>query len=112
MSILFEGIPKNKNKKELIEKIRKKFQKIPNIGLLEIWLQRLTYKIDTNIEYDEKLCKRVKDNSVKIWDSKWLKGSLKDTIDTGEIVKEEKLGKMSETISKNEFDIFEKEYFM
>ncbi|GHS89903.1 hypothetical protein FACS189487_11000 [Campylobacterota bacterium] len=57
---------------EIIDAIDKKFERIPNVGHLQVWLQRLTLKFDEKKEYEERLCKKVIDDSVKIWGIDWL----------------------------------------
>ena len=42
-------------KLSIVGKIKKRFEKIPNTGHLELWLQRITYKLDNQIEYNENL---------------------------------------------------------
>jgi RNA-directed DNA polymerase len=67
ISKLLTFIKDDNNKKEIIKKIKKKFSKIPNIGYLEIWLQRisLSFKEDG---YTENLCKLVNNEEIdKLW---------------------------------------------
>jgi len=66
--------------------ISKRFDKIPNTGHIEIWMQRLTLKLDRQKEYEESLCKKVNDNSIKVWNSTWLNQALQDVISTSPII--------------------------
>jgi hypothetical protein len=78
---------KDKNEINLImESIDKKFQKIPNVGHLQIWLQRLTLKIDKDKDYPESLCKRVNDRNTPLWQNDWLNDAIKQVIDNTLII--------------------------
>lgn len=57
---------------EIIGKLQKRFDKVPNNGHLQIWLQRLTIKRDSEIEYTEPLCRLVKGEDVQIWNTSWI----------------------------------------
>ena len=62
------------------EKIAKnichKFSRLPNIGYLQIWMQRITYKMDT-VRYTEPICKIVNNEpDISIWNNEWLKDEL------------------------------------
>lgn len=92
---------------QTIQKISKKFKKIPNTGLLDIWLQRITLKFQNSIEYEEILTKIVKseNNASALWNSDWLKKNasvvLKETI-----VDQQKLDELGDIISSEEVSMF------
>ncbi|MGQ9801821.1 MAG: RNA-directed DNA polymerase [Candidatus Saccharicenans sp.] len=44
---------------EIIKSVHEKFLKSPNMGLTEIWLQRISFRLKQDIDYNEKLCKVV-----------------------------------------------------
>ena len=79
-----------KEKESIIKKIERKFKKIPNTGHLETWLQRLTLGIVSNIAYDEKLCRKVKDDKIELWCSDWLEKNIRKSINETEIVNQKK----------------------
>ncbi len=80
ISILLKGLNIEK-KIKVIDNIQNKFSSIPNIGFLEIWLQRLRYPIKQDNKFDNKLCKNVSENHDSIWNIDWIKQSeLKDKI--------------------------------
>lgn len=100
-----------KYKLQYIKKIRNKFSKIPNTGFLDLWLQRLTYKIDPKIKYNEKLCTLVQQKKVDIWNSTWIadKDLLKIINDTS-IIDIKKLDEMNIEIEEKEVDLFKFNY--
>lgn len=100
----------------IIDKIKRKINYLPNSGLIEIWLQRLTIKIKRDYDYNEKLCKKVVgDQKVHIFNydfisDKDLRNILIESENT--IVDEEIINKSEQIISKDEVLIFEREgYF-
>ena len=99
-------VSSNKHKEALIDKIIRKFDNIPNTEHLKIWLQRMTLKIDDTLEYDVTLCDKVMDSDVKIWNSDWLKDSLKEIIESIDIINRDLIDKMPKTIEKDEVEIF------
>jgi hypothetical protein len=92
---------------EIINAIENKFKKIPNVGHLQVWLQRLTLKIDENKEYEEKLCKKVIDETTKIWNIDWLNKPLKTIFENNSIVDKQKIEEMPQIIEPKETKIFE-----
>jgi hypothetical protein len=96
----------NKYQKETINIIRKKFEKTPNIGFLDIWLQRSTIKLDIDINYTEKLCRILKEKKLKIWNSDWLSKNLKEKIDSFDIIDEQEIKKLDAIIDPWEITPF------
>lgn len=105
LSLLINQIDEKDSKKEIVNRIRKKFLQIPNSSLLKIWLQRLYMKIDETIEYDEPLCKKVIDENEKIWNCDWLNKSIKDIVDKTSIIENKKVEKLKEVISNKEIKL-------
>lgn len=97
-------------KKDIIERIIKKFSFIPNTGYLQIWLQRISYKFYKENNYDEPICKIVARNNVEIWNSSWLKPSISSLIQPSNIVDRKKLEELLPVIDDNEVNLFEYNY--
>lgn len=103
--ILSLEIDKN-NVTEILNSIQNKFKKIPNIGHLQIWLQRLTLKINEKMEYDELLCKKVADENVQIWNISWLSQQIQNIFFENSIVDKQKIEDMTQTIEPKEIKLF------
>ena len=84
-----------------------KFNKIPNTGYLQIWLQRVFLKGNTKLEFQEPLCKKVIDKQVIIWNSDWLKSYLKNVIIETPIIDKKKIDEMDEIIDLEEVQLFD-----
>jgi hypothetical protein len=104
LSFLIPKIESIEERRSLLIKIKDKFNQLPNTAYLNIWLQRITLKVDPSITYSGKLCEKVLDNSVQIWNSDWLNPEIKKLLEETEIIKTEVIEKMDITLSDGELD--------
>lgn len=102
LSFIITKIEDVGKQKGIILKIKNKFSQLPNTNYLNVWLQRLTLKIDDTIPYNGRLCEKVIDKNVAIWDSGWLNVKFKKIVEETEIVIEEKTEKIETTFSEAE----------
>lgn len=64
-------------REKIVRLIYEKFQRFPNIGELQIWLQRIAFKLPTPIKFSEKICKIVANEpNVHLWNNAWLKAEF------------------------------------
>jgi hypothetical protein len=93
---------------EILKSIEKRFDKIPNVGHLQVWLQRLTIKTDRNKNYTEKLCQKVIYKDTEIWNISWLDNqtTIKDVFANNAIINEEKIEEMPQIIEPDEIKVF------
>jgi len=104
----------NQYRKKILTKIREKFNDVPNVGHLELWLQRISIPYDKNIKYDEKMCQLVLDKlnnnkTVNLWNSGWINvKSIKNLLDDMDIINLNNLKKVMnyKTIKDYEIQIF------
>jgi len=52
---------------EVSEKIKNRFDRIPNTGHIQIWIQRITYPISKEIKFKERICKLVSEEEIDLW---------------------------------------------
>lgn len=102
LSIFLSRIDEKEIKIQLIEKIKLKFNEIPNSSFIMVWFQRLTLKVDGTESYNEPLCKKVFDEKQKIWNCEWLNNKFKKIIEESDIVKKEQVNKTASKVSKKE----------
>lgn len=96
-----------KEKKTIIKRIQKKISDIPNIGEVELWLQRMSINIDSSIEYSEKLCKIVSGaDNIEIWNIDWVKDEYKKDFPINSIVDNSKIKGLSPEIYIKEVSLF------
>jgi len=102
LSLLIKQIKGRKNKQLILNRIRNKFQQIPNSSLLKVWLQRLYLKLDKTIIYDEPLCKKVINPDEQIWNLDWLNNKMKKIIESTPIIDDSKIKALKDVVSKKE----------
>lgn len=107
LSKLLSLIDDAEEQEKLLHKIKLRFSKIPNTGHIKLWLQRVTLKIDREIEYDELLCKRVNDESIKIWNSEWLNDDFNEIINNAKLIDENVIKTIDKVIESDEIPSFE-----
>lgn len=90
----------------LLKKIKNKFLLIPNVGHLEIWLQRLTLPITREIVFDEPLCQLVVDKISTIWNNQWVISVPLKKILTHKIVDGRKLRYLALIVAMKEIQTF------
>jgi len=94
------------NKKRLLKKIKRKFSLIPNVGHLEIWLQRLTLPITKEITFDEPLCKLAAGERVSIWNNQWVTSAELKKILRTKIVDRRKINTLAIIVALEEVRLF------
>lgn len=109
ISYLVTIIDDPEKRREIIESVREKLARLPNIGMIQVWLQRMTYQADIEdlqCPYEEMLCKLVMEEDVKLWNFDWLLDKLCVDFPWREIVNQEELDKLTPVISQEEVDYF------
>lgn len=105
LSKFIDFLPQHK-KKPTVNKILRKFKKLPNTGIMQLWLQRITVKMDDSYDYSERLCKKLTDESIEIWNSDWLNKSLRHKINTYSLINYDVLNNLGAVIGKEEVELF------
>ena len=100
--LLMKGSDDTISTVEVVGKITKKLENTPNLEYLDIWLQRLSLVSNSNQEFQNGLCQSVVDSEYSIWDSSFIKGSLK----LPSIVNREKIKELKSEIDTDVFDVF------
>jgi len=94
----------------VLDKIIKKFDSIPNTGLVDIWLQRITISSESfkTKEFNEKLCDIILKNETNesLWDVSWLKPSLSSIIKDTTIIDDSEIENLPPVIEINEINLF------
>jgi hypothetical protein len=106
LSKLMDFLTKS-TRERIVKKILNKFKKLPNTGIMQIWLQRITLKLNNQYEYSEKLCSKVIDNNVIIWNSDWLSTKIRTMVNSHKLINSDILGQLDVVIGKEEVELFE-----
>lgn len=108
ISILLQKITTETSRKQIVSDIYEKFMRLPNIGELQIWLQRITYQIVPPINYTEKICKIVAKNpNLKLWNNDWVADTYKENFPTYSICTDWIRNNYTPVINMNEVSLFD-----
>lgn len=92
---------------EILNAIEKKFENVPNVGHLQIWLQRLTLMNNKDKVYTEKLCKKVVSHDEEIWNMSWVNQEpIKNILEEKSIINHSKIEELEPIIQPNEVSVF------
>ena len=108
LSKLISFLDSDEEKVNTIVKIKEKFKKIPNTGLMDVWIQRISLPLSRDIEYDEALCKVVLGSlDIDVWNSDWISSkNLKELLLPARIVNESEIDNLPVIISQSEVELF------
>ena len=108
LSILINKIPKADIRERVVKDIYNKFQRFPNIGEIQIWMQRITYKLPNPIVYSEGLCKIVNnEDGVELWNNDWVADSYKTSFPQSQICTDWIRTKYTPIIDVDEVSLFD-----
>ena len=89
-------------KRQHINQILDKFRHLPNVGFLELWLQRLTIKDSQRKKYEEPLCIYAAGYNQAIWNLDWLKPDIIKLIESIPIIDKVKINNLPDVIEYEE----------
>lgn len=74
ISNLMNNLETTSEREKIAKNIFNKFSRLPNIGYLQMWMQRITFNMSTPMGYKEPLCQIVENQpDICIWNNEWLK---------------------------------------
>ncbi len=95
------------DRKEVIRKIKERFDLVANTGSLQIWLQVISYKYDKTISYSEQLCQIAEGKNPAIWNNSWISDDkIKKILEKNKVLNEDALRKMEGVIPYEDIKIF------
>lgn len=78
ISKLISKISTTGERVQIINDIYTKFQRFPNIGEIQIWMQHITYKLPRSFAYTEDICRIVSnEDGVELWNNDWVNDTYK-----------------------------------
>jgi RNA-directed DNA polymerase len=91
----------------LVEKIKSKFDKLPNTGHIQLWLQRITHPFAPSLNFEEPLCNLVSGETSSIWNDGWIASQkLLSAIKSEGLIDHKKLSAVPPIISVEEISVF------
>lgn len=107
ISILLNKLTTTVERESIVNQIYAKFQCLPNIGELQIWLQRITFQLPTPIVFKENLCKIVANEpNVKLWNNDWVATQYKTGFPMNSICDTTKRDILTPVIDIDEVSLF------
>ena len=82
-----------------IDALKEKFSSVSNSVLLNVWLQRISYKLNPDIIYNDPLTDVVRGQyNDSIWESDWLSPNYKEIMEKVDIVDRTVLASIPELV--------------
>jgi len=110
MSRLLSEFDTDEDRHNVLAKILTRLHTLTNIGFMEVWLQRISYPIDYSAEYEERMCKIVRQNSMSLWNSEWISCSDLSRALKTDIIDRQALSKLEPVVASEEIDLFSPGY--
>lgn len=108
ISKLISKIETTDERERIVNDIYTKFQRFPNIGEIQIWMQHITYKLPHPITYSEKICKIVNGEfDIELWNNDWVKDGYKDAFPQHKICTDWLRNSFTPIIDINEVSLFD-----
>lgn len=98
----------NDRKVAIIDRVQRKFSKLPNTGLMNIWLQRISLDLKNEILFNEKLCNIVAGGSIDLWNSQWINqsSSLTKSLESQYVIDKKALQAIKPVIRVDEIKLY------
>lgn len=108
VSILIIKIQTPDEREKIVNDIYMKFQRFPNIGEIQIWMQRISFNLPHPIAYTEDICKIVNNESgVELWNNDWVADAYKNAFPQYEICNKKIRDKITPIIDIDEVSLFD-----
>lgn len=106
ISRLLQELDSEETRVKILNMILGRIRTLPNVGSMEVWLQRLGYPIKAHLEYKERLCEIVRSPGESLWNNQWISSAALIKALGTDIVDREALGKLNPIVQPEEVDLF------
>lgn len=108
ISKLVDKIPIPDEREQIVNNIYMKFQRFPNIGEIQIWMQHITFNLPNPIAYTEDICKIVNNEAdVELWNNDWVADDYKNMFPQYDICIKRIRNKITPIINIDEVSLFD-----
>jgi len=112
VSKLLQFIDGKDERAVVLEAIHKKLSKLPNTGLMEVWLQRIGHFYGFHPDYAESLCKIASSKKALLWNNDWITArALKNALNAAKVFDTDKLKAMKPVVPPKEIEMFASERY-
>lgn len=107
LSKLISMLESDETKRKVVERIKRKFDSLPNTSHMQIWLQRVSHTFAPDIDYDSPICKLVSGVSQTIWSMDWISSAeLRNIIKPEKIIDVDILANLLPVVPASEVLMF------
>lgn len=108
ISKLISKVPTTDERQRIVNDIYTKFQRFPNIGEIQIWMQRIAFKLPYSIKYTEDICKIVNNEvGIELWNNDWVDDAYKNAFPQYKICTEWIRDRFTPIINIDEVSLFD-----
>lgn len=111
VSKCLEYLGTEEDKKDVLQKIKNKFSRVANAGLMDLWLQRICVH-DDQVTFEEPLCMLALGEENRVWNSSWVKmRKVKETVIAESIIDRKCIDELPSVIDRKEVELFPLAYY-
>ena len=112
VSSLLRFIRTDADRLHILHAVHGKMSKLPNTGLMEVWLQRIGHFYGFQPNYSEALCKIMVQKETVLWNNDWITDKkLKNAITAAHIFNKTAFEAMKPVVAPSEVEIFAREKY-
>ncbi len=106
ISRLLQELGSNQERRDVLQKVLTRIRTLPNVGTLEVWLQRISHPIQAQLGYEEQICEIVRSPGDSLWNNDWISSKPLLKALGQDIVDRKALGILSVVVQPDEIDLF------
>ncbi|MCO5045384.1 MAG: RNA-directed DNA polymerase [Kiritimatiellae bacterium] len=112
VSRLLRSLGTETDRAHVLKTVYGKLSKLPNTGLMEVWLQRIGHFYEFHPDYEEALCRIVAEKKTALWNNDWITAkALKDAITPARVFDKVAFKAMKPVVPPSEVEMFASERY-
>lgn len=106
ISRLLQELDSDQERRDVLQKVLTRIRTLPNVGTMEVWLQRISHPIQAELSYEEQICEIVRRPGGNLWNNDWISSNPLLTALGHDIIDREALTNLSVVVQPDEIDLF------
>ncbi len=112
VSRLLPTLGTDEERTQVLKTVYGKLSRLPNTGLMDVWLQRIGHFYDFHPDYAENLCRLTTEKKTVLWNNDWITAkALKDTITPARVFDKVAFKAMKPVVPLSEVEMFASERY-
>jgi hypothetical protein len=112
VSRLLRSLGTEADRAHVLKTVYGKLSKLPNTGLMEVWLQRIGHFYEFHPDYVENLCHLMSGKKTVLWNNDWITAkALKDAITPARVFDKVAFKAMKRVVPPSEVEMFASERY-